>query len=70
MLNKFNIVFLLLLVTLMSQSAAFAQKGQLEVIFTAVDSTSWLQLDSIKVMNRCQGCDTVLYWPDASPVEA
>jgi uncharacterized protein (TIGR02145 family) len=32
--------------------------------FTAIDSTSYVQLDSIKVMNRTQDCDTVLYWSD------
>jgi len=32
--------------------------------FTAVDSAAYLQLDSIKVMNRTQGGDTVLFWPD------
>jgi uncharacterized protein (TIGR02145 family) len=32
--------------------------------FTAVENVSYIQLDSIKVMNRTQGGDTVLYWPD------
>jgi len=32
--------------------------------FTAVDNTTYVQLDSIKVINRTQEVDTVLYWPD------
>ncbi|MEA3479728.1 MAG: FISUMP domain-containing protein [Bacteroidota bacterium] len=41
-----------------------AQKSTLELTFTALDSLSWLPLDSIKVMNRTKGGDTVLFWPD------
>ncbi len=36
----------------------------IELTFTAIDSASHVKLDSIKVMNRTQGGDTVLYWPD------
>lgn len=36
----------------------------IDLTFTAVDNESYVQLDSIKVMNRTQGGDTVLYWPD------
>ena len=43
---------------------AFGQKPTIELTFTAIDSASYIQLDSIKVMNRTQGGDTVLYWPD------
>jgi uncharacterized protein (TIGR02145 family) len=32
--------------------------------FTAIDNTEHVQLDSIKLMNRTQESDTVLYWPD------
>ena len=42
----------------------FGQKAILELTFTAIDSAAYVQLDSIKVMNRTQGGDTVLYWPD------
>jgi uncharacterized protein (TIGR02145 family) len=38
----------------------------IELNFTAVDSAQWVQLDSIKVMNRTQGSDTILHWPDTS----
>ncbi|MCK4678411.1 MAG: T9SS type A sorting domain-containing protein [Bacteroidales bacterium] len=44
--------------------SAFGQKPSLELTFTAIDSVAYVQLDSIKVMNRTQGGDTVLYWPD------
>ena len=44
--------------------SAFGQKPILELTFTAIDSATYVQLDSIKVMNRTQGGDTVLYWPD------
>jgi len=40
------------------------QKATLELSFLAMDSTVAYQLDSIKIMNRTQGGDTVLYWPD------
>jgi len=32
--------------------------------FTAIDDTTYTQLDSIKVMNRIQDCETTLSWPD------
>jgi len=36
----------------------------IELTFTSIDSADYVQCDSIKVMNRTQECDTVLYWPD------
>jgi uncharacterized protein (TIGR02145 family) len=42
----------------------FAQRPNMELTCTGIDSTSWHQLDSIKVMNRSQGADTIIYWPD------
>ena len=44
--------------------SAFGQKPTLELTFTAIDNAAYVQIDSIKVMNRAQDCDTVLYWPD------
>lgn len=44
--------------------SAFGQKPSLELTFTAIDDTANVQIDSIKVMNRTHGGDTVLYWPD------
>ena len=48
--------------------SAFGQKPTLELTFTAIDSAAYVQLDSIKVMNRTKGGDKVLYWPDTSLV--
>lgn len=42
----------------------YSQRPTLELTFTAIDNKAHVQLDSIKVMNRTQGGDTVLYWPD------
>jgi len=42
----------------------FSQNPTLELTFTAIDSAIHIQLDSIKVINRTQGGDTVLVWPD------
>lgn len=44
--------------------SAFGQKPSIELTFTAINNDAYIQLDSIKVMNLTQGCDTVLYWPD------
>jgi len=52
-----SILFLLI-------SGTFSQITTLELTFTAIDSAAYIQMDSIKVMNRTQGGDTVLYWPD------
>ncbi|MCD4774392.1 MAG: hypothetical protein K8R41_13520 [Bacteroidales bacterium] len=57
-------VFLILVIIFGSFSNTYSQKPVLELIFTAIDSASYLQIDSIKVMNHTQGGDTVLYWPD------
>jgi uncharacterized protein (TIGR02145 family) len=43
---------------------ASGQRSAMQLDFTAIDNTTHAQLDSIRVMNRTQGCDTVLYWPD------
>ena len=56
--------FLLSVLALSFMFGAFGQKPTLELTFTAIDSAAYVQLDSIKVMNRTQGGDTVLYWPD------
>ncbi|MCX6233765.1 MAG: hypothetical protein NT175_03460 [Bacteroidetes bacterium] len=55
---------LLIVITLGIVWYAFSQKPAIELAFTAIDSTSYVQLDSIKVMNRTHGVDTVLYYPD------
>jgi uncharacterized protein (TIGR02145 family) len=43
---------------------AFGQKSVMELTFSAVNNTSRVKLDSIKVMNRTQGGYTMIYWPD------
>jgi len=53
-----SIFFLVLFINAFSQSSTF------ELTFTAIDDTTYVQLDSIKVMNRTQTVDTILYWPD------
>lgn len=35
-----------------------------DLTFSAVNSAAYVQLDSIKIMNRTQGGDTTLYYPD------
>lgn len=40
------------------------QRSAIELTFTAVNNTTHVQLDSIKVMNRTQGGKTILIWPD------
>lgn len=44
--------------------AATAQRPTMVLTFTADNNGTHIQMDSIKVMNRTQGGDTVLYWPD------
>jgi hypothetical protein len=46
--------------------STFGQKQTLDLTFTAVDSATYVQLDSIKVMNRTQGVSEMLYWPDTT----
>lgn len=50
----------LLLCTLMS----YGQGEAIYLIFTARNNTTYVQLDSIKIINRTSGGDTVLYWND------
>lgn len=57
-------VFFLIVLLVISTLMAFSQRPTIELTFTAVDNAAYVQLDSIKVMNRTQGRDTVLYWPD------
>lgn len=41
-------------------------QNTIDLTFTAVDSAAYVQLDSIKVMNRTQGGETMIYWPDTT----
>ena len=52
------------LLMLMVAYVISAQNPYLVLTFTAEDNGTYMQLDSIKVMNRTQDCDTTLLWPD------
>ena len=57
---------LLTLFVLVFTMAAAAQKELLNLTFTAVNDDAYIQLDSIRVINRVQGTDTLLVWPDTT----
>jgi len=54
----------LTVIALFSIISAIGQKPTFELTFTAIDNAVYVQLDSIKVINRTQEGDTMLYWPD------
>jgi len=56
--------FITLIFFLFALSEIFGQRPSIALTFSAVNNTVWVQLDSIKVMNRTQDGDTVLYYPD------
>jgi len=64
MKTRFCLMFTLLLLMI----TLFGQKSIIELTFTAIDSAAYIQLDSIKVMNRTQGGSTILHWPDTTLV--
>jgi uncharacterized protein (TIGR02145 family) len=43
---------------------ALGQRSAIELTFSAVNINAHVQLDSVKIMNRTEGGDTVLYYPD------
>jgi uncharacterized protein (TIGR02145 family) len=55
---------LLIAATLFLTISAMAQNSSIELSFTSVDNTTWIPSDSVKIINRALGCDTVLHWPD------
>jgi hypothetical protein len=59
-----KIYSIILLSGMLLLQSAFAQKEAIELTFTAADSTSWVQLDSIRVLNRSRYGNAMLYWPD------
>jgi uncharacterized protein (TIGR02145 family) len=61
---KTKIIFSVMALAMMA--SAFGQKTAVELTFTAIDSGAYARLDSIKVMNRTLGGDTVIYWPDTT----
>lgn len=54
--------FLALLLLAISMTG-FSQQD-LILTFSGVNNTTHVQLDSVKLMNRTQNCDTVIFWPD------
>jgi hypothetical protein len=54
----------ILLVCVMLVLMMNASGQTIDLTFTSEDNGTYVQLDSIKVMNRTHGGDTVLYWPD------
>ena len=61
-----KIKFTLLFALVMAGMATVGQRSSIELTFTAVDSAAYVQSDSIKVMNRTQGEETMIYWPDTT----
>ena len=55
---------LLSILTLTLMLNTMGQEPGIEITFSAIDNVSWIQLDSIKVINRTQGVDTTLFYPD------
>ena len=58
-----SILLISLLVLLLILSAS-SQKSDVQLTFTAVDNENPVMLDSIRVINRTNGGDTLLHWPD------
>lgn len=61
---KTKIILSVFVLTVMA--SVYGQKPTIELTFTAINNAAYVQLDSIKVMNRTQGGDNVLYWPDTT----
>ncbi|MDD5507914.1 MAG: hypothetical protein PHD25_06225 [Bacteroidales bacterium] len=57
---KFTLSFALTVIWLIT----LGQRSGIELTFTAVNNTTYVQLDSIRFMNRTQGGETMLFWPD------
>ncbi len=55
-------ITLLLMLTLFSM-LVFPQPG-IMFTFTGAHDTSYIQIDSLVIVNQTQNCDTVLVWPD------
>jgi len=60
MSKKIILIFLFAILNL----GLFSQRPTTELTFNAVDSAAYVQLDSIKIINRTQGGETMIYWPD------
>ena len=51
---------------ILSGLTSFGQKITVDLTFTANKNSVPVRIDSIKVMNRSQGGDTMIYWPDTT----
>jgi len=60
---KAKILLLILVLGIISGSRG---QNTIDLTFTAVDNAAYVQLDSIKIMNRTQGGETMIYWPDTT----
>ena len=60
-MNKLSI---LVIVAFSLAVPATGQRAAISLTFSSVNGETWIQPDSIKVMNRTQGGDTVLFYPD------
>jgi uncharacterized protein (TIGR02145 family) len=60
---KTRLLFLFMMAGIVSGTLG---QNTIDLTFTAVDSTAYVQLNSIKVMNRSQGGETMIYWPDTT----
>lgn len=47
-------------------SIYYTQNLNLALSFSGADSLSNIQLDSVKVINRSQGGESMIYWPDTT----
>jgi uncharacterized protein (TIGR02145 family) len=66
LIDQVHKVALVQFFTLLCILNSYAQRDLINLTFSAVDSIEHIQLDSIKIMNRTQGEEQVLYWPDTS----
>ena len=55
---------LILFVMLVCFALLNTKSQTIDLTFTAIENTEWIQLDSIIVMNQTLGGDTTLFWPD------
>lgn len=59
-------LFLYLTFTFWVLTNLLLSQNTLDLSFTAVDNDMYTQLDSIMIMNRTQGNETMIYFPDTS----
>jgi uncharacterized protein (TIGR02145 family) len=58
--------FTLLLILVTAFILTMGQNPTINLTFSAIDSAAYIQLDSINIMNRSQGGETMIYWPDTT----